>query len=77
MKTNKQKANDFSEIFGHMLANGLKVGFVLFGGLTVMLFILIYSALKGHFEIGLLINSLGLLSLGLTLRKIKKKKENF
>ena len=34
MKTNKQKANDFSEIFGHMLANGLKVGFVLFGGIN-------------------------------------------
>ena len=39
-----------------------------------MLFILIYSALKGHFEIGLLINSLGLLSLGLNLEKSKRKR---
>lgn len=77
MKTNKQKANDIGEVVGHLIINGSKVGLILFGGLSVFLFIAIYCAMIGQFALGFAINSILLLALCLVARKIKKKKENF
>jgi uncharacterized membrane protein YciS (DUF1049 family) len=73
-KTNKEIANDITEIGAHLFIEGGKAWLKMFSVIFIQVVIQIFTLVIGQFALGFAINCLILAGIGLKLRKIKKKK---